>query len=443
MKSKWIFFAALWIASLAAAFIIGQGSNTPVSGDTSDSANSLSANTKQDRAALAKDDGFADADGLAEDVQEEQRSAGKAASAFSLLANGELSRENWMKATLEAMTYNSEQLETALGQVMEMPASRQRDQIIYEMLARWGALDPQKALAFAENIQSLEMRNRGMGEVLEGWAMADPASALNWLDTNGMQLSARVYGDYLEDIIEGYAQNNAASAFQYVMNLPEDISSDRRIKQGALREVIDAMVEQNQISQALDLTLTMEESDMRNRALSEIVDEWAERDPLAAKAFIESMPDDPAYADMQRSLLSEWAEDDPVAAAEWLSSLDPETSDQARLATSLVANWTRYDMEAAANWLNSLPASPELDRAVGIYSMRAAQDDPEIALGWAKSVNDDRQRERLESRILPLLREQDTEAFEAYLTDSSYSDEQKQQLRDAEIRDGYRRWGRW
>ncbi|GHC12640.1 hypothetical protein [Cerasicoccus arenae] len=442
MNSKWITLAALWIASLAAAYFVGQKApeDTGLTGSTAPSTSTAQAKTdasEDDESALAGSG--ADIAAAAEAV------AKKSGSAFTALENGNFSREAWMLATLEALNYNPAQLQDALGKVLAMPAGRERNALVYQLLARWGSLDPINALAYASSIQSIEMRNRGTGEVLQGWAMRDPVSAINWLNTNGTEFSARIYGDYLEDIVQGYAQSNPQSAFQFVSGLPDATVSDRRIKEGALREVIDAMVEQNQVNQALDLTLAMEASSSRDNALSRLVNEWAERDPAAALKFVESMAEDSAYGDMQRSLLRSWADDDPAAAAKWLSSLDPETNDQARLATSLVANWTRYDMEAAANWLNTLPQSPDLDRAVGIFSMRAAQDDPAAALTWASSVSDDQSRERLEKMILPMLREQDNEAFEAYLADSDYSDDKKAQYRELQIQEGRRGYGggRW
>lgn len=363
--------------------------------------------------------------------------------AFTGFLSGDFTPETLIRARLEALSYDSDQLASAMDQLYAMAPSRERNELMYELLTRWGKLDPYNALAFAGGIESMELQNRAMGEVLEGWASTDPVSALKWLDTNGVEFPARIYGDYLGDIMEGYAQTNPQLAFAYVEGLPSDTVGNRRIRDRALREVIDVMVEQNNISMAIELTTAMDDDSSRTNALSEIVDEWAEMDPLAAKDFVESMADDPAYAEMQRAVLREWADDDPVAASEWLGTMDPEDPNLPRLATSLVERWTRYDLNAAAEWLNEAPSSPEMDRAVGIFSMRAAQDDPQNALTWAQSVSDDRTRQRLENQIIPMFREQDPQAFEDYLADSDYSDDKKQQYRELEVRDGGRRWGGW
>ncbi|WP_309384531.1 hypothetical protein [Cerasicoccus frondis] len=444
MNSKWTIFAALWITSLAAAYFIGHSTSEDAANTAADSTSSPSIAQK---VSVSKDGSVVtvDADSAAALIAElEEEAQTKSRSGFDALRQGDFSRAAWMQATVDAMSLSGSELQDALNEVLAMPAGRERNALVYQMLERWGALDPTNALAYANSMTSMEMRSRGVGQVLEGWATKDPVSAINWLNTNGAEFSARMYGDYLEDIVTGYAQNNAQSAFQYVQGMPEETVADRRIKRDALDEVIEVMVEQGQLDQALDMTLAMTEGANRNQALEDLVNEWGNVDPDAARAFVDSMSEDPAYADMQRSLLRSWADDDPAAAAEWLSSLDPETTDQARLATSLVANWTRYDMEAAANWLNSLPQTPDLDRAVGMFSMQAAQDDPAAALTWANSVSNDESRQRLESMILPMLREQDTEAFEAYLADSEYSDDKKQQFREMPIREGRGPWrGGW
>lgn len=441
MNSKWITFAALWIASLAAAYFVGHRSSEPVAPAGVDSPIVVSSKSATP-AYRATPESAVEPAATTEAVA--APGSAKTADPFKALANGANSPEAWMQARLDAMSYNSTQLNDALTSVLALPSGRERNSLVYDLLERWGKIDPKNALTYAQNIESMELRTRGVGQVLEGWAQADPASAINWLNTNGTTLSSRMYGDYLGDIVEGYAASNPTGAFAYVQGLPETAVADRRIKRSALDDVIEVMVEQDKINEAIQLTAAMAEGNTRNDALSEIVDEWADRDPQAARAFVDTMKDDPAYAEMQRELMRSWADDDPAAAAEWLATIDADSENRANMTTSLVANWVRYDMEGAANWLNQQPQTPELDRAVGMFSMSAAQDDPAVALTWANSVSNQESRERLERMILPMLREQDNEAFEAYLAQSDYADDKKQQLRELQVRDGRRGgWGGW
>jgi len=441
MNPKFYVLGTTWAATLTGAYVAGNATSAPPAESTPPAAKPASA----EQAITAESTAVQNAPSPGGPVIPSETEAGGEATqpgALETILAGDMSREAWMKATLEAMSYDSAQLESALARIRSMPPSRQRNRLIYDLFHRWGQVDGDRALQFAESLPSLQDRNHAVGEVLEGWASQDSVSALAWLEASSADLPARVYSDYLDDIIEGFASTNPTAAFQYAKNLPEDTMADRRNKERAMREVVDAMVEQNRISEAIDMTMTMDESRSRNETLEEIVDEWAEVDPLAARDFVESMRGDPAFDSMQRDLLREWAENDPVAAAEYVDSLDPDDPNLPSLATSLVERWTRYDLDSAAQWLNSIPPSPEMDRAVAIFSMRAAQDDPGTALtSWVPSISDSGMQDRLTRGIAPLLKEQNPEAFEEYLSQSDFSEEFKEQLRNAEP--NFRRRGRW
>ena len=132
---------------------------------------------------------------------------------------------------------------------------------------------------------------------------------------------------------------------------------------------------------------------------------------------------------------------DPAAAAAWLSSLNVDDPAIARASSSVIREWTRYDLAASADWLNSLPASPELDRAVISYTFRAAEEDPETAMSWASSIEDDGRRTWMMERVASTWKEQDAETFKNYLDKSELSAEQREKLENSQSRgNGY--WGR-
>ena len=98
-------------------------------------------------------------------------------------------------------------------------------------------------------------------------------------------------------------------------------------------------------------------------------------------------------------------------------------------------------LAASADWLNSLPASPELDRAVISYTFRAAEEDPETAMSWASSIEDDGRRTWMMERVASTWKEQDAETFKNYLDKSELSAEQREKLENSQSRgNGY--WGR-
>jgi hypothetical protein len=179
---------------------------------------------------------------------------------------------------------------------------------------------------------------------------------------------------------------------------------------------------------------------MQNSLRRELVDEWAEFDPQAAAAYVSTLGED-ADSSIKSALVSRWAQSDPAAAAAWLSSLDVDDPAIARASSSIIREWTRYDLTASADWLNSLPASPELDRAVISYTFRAAEEDPETAMSWAESIEDDRRRTWMMERVAITWKEQNAETFKSYLDKSELSAEQREKLENAQSR-GNSHWGR-
>ena len=88
-----------------------------------------------------------------------------------------------------------------------------------------------------------------------------------------------------------------------------------------------------------------------------------------------------------------------------------------------------------------MPASPELDRAVISYTFRAAEEDPETAMSWAQSIEDDRRRTWTMERVASAWKNQDVETFKNFLDNSELSTEQREKLENSQSR-GYGHWGR-
>jgi hypothetical protein len=102
-------------------------------------------------------------------------------------------------------------------------------------------------------------------------------------------------------------------------------------------------------------------------AVPEVAQEWAQNDPKAAIQFVGEYKDDPElYGRAMAEVIEEWAERDPYEAGQYL---------------------------------NAQPASPELDRSVAEYSREVADVDPEGAMSFAISVNDERLREDTIRRV--------------------------------------------
>ena len=66
----------------------------------------------------------------------------------------------------------------------------------------------------------------------------------------------------------------------------------------------------------------------------------------------------------------------------------------------LTARWSLTDPVSTAKWLNTLPASPEMDSAVGEFVSRISARDPEGAMGWAMTIQDPAEKSKALNRAL-------------------------------------------
>ena len=217
-------------------------------------------------------------------------------------------------------------------------------------------------------------------------------------------------------------------------------NNNNRLKNHLLDQVIKVQIESGGLQAAKLAVDLVADPEMQRSLRRELVDEWAEFDPEAAAAYVATLGED-ADSSIKSALVSEWAESDPAAAAAWLSSLDVDDPAIARASSSVIREWTRYDLAASADWLNSLPASPELDRAVISYTFRAAEEDPETAMSWAQSIEDDRRRTWMMERVASAWKNQDAETFKSFLDKSELSSEQREKLENSQSR-GSGHWGR-
>lgn len=340
-------------------------------------------------------------------------------------------------ALREIATLSGESTRELLGQAFAMPRSDpNRARVINELLAQLAETEPAAALELASQIESFRDSERARIAVLQVWGKNDPAAALVWANQALANEPARTRRSQLSAIYRGYAQNNPEAAFQQALA----IEGDNRLRDRLLDDVIETQIEFGGLQAAKLAIDLVSDPDTQNNLRRELVDEWAQFDPEAAAQYVLSLGE-AADERLKSTLVSEWAESDPAAAAAWLSALPQDDPAIARASAEIIQEWTRYDLAASAEWLNSLPPSPELDRAVISYTFRAAEEDPETAMTWAESIDNDRRRTWMMERVAATWKDQDAETFQSYLDNSELTAEQRKTLEEAENRGSG--WGRW
>jgi hypothetical protein len=353
------------------------------------------------------------------------------------------SRAARQQLSLMIQSLGPDEISATLALIEDMPGGSNRDRLLTELIGQWAAYDPQAAIAYAQGLPNMQLSTSAVNEALQGWARVDPQSALAWWSSPENAVSSRMSSRQLDSILRGYAEMDAFGAFQYVAGLSDDTVEGRRLKNRAIETVVNSMLDQGRLTDALAWTNQLPEGEAQTSALSEIFEDWTRFDPQAASAYLESLAGRSDYSELRTSMLRSWTRTDPAQVADYISGMDAEDPDTGRLTTMLIAEWGRYDLAAAGEWLNSQPASEATDRAVAMFTFQAASEDPAGAMTWAESITNEQMKGRLINRVASEWKAQDPEGFAEYLKSSDLSDTQKAELGNVQPSTSQRRgfWG--
>ena len=404
-RSSLVLYLAVWFASIALAFFIGRALSSTGTSTEQTASEALSAAQLQEAvgSATARVDTAGAATGEAE-----------AGDTFEQL-----------RTQSSAMT--RQLLNAALAVPISDPG---RSETINQLLEQLAASDPLAALEFADGIASLRDAERARNNILEVWASNEPMAALAWADSALADVPYNLRNSQMEAIIRGFAETNPKGAFNYANALSEATTSELRLKNRLLSEVIETQIGGGGLAEAQTTIALMPDGPSKENLQRELVNEWAAFDPVSAAAYVQGLGSD-ASTGMKTALIGEWAESDPAAAAAWLSNLSTEDPAYSHATTQITREWTRYDLTASSEWLNSLPASPELDRAVATYTYRAAQEDPPTAMSWAESINNANMRNRMMQQVAANWKNDDPEGFTSYLDNSDLNEKEREKLETA------------
>ena len=404
-RSSLFLYLGVWCASIALAFFVGRTLSTPIAHPEPRTSKALSA----------------------AQIQEAMRSVPTRGDTVQTSV-----AEVEAATTLDQLrTQSSEMTRQLLNAAFAVPMSDPgRSETINQLLEQLAASDPLAALEFADGIASLRDAERARNNILEVWASNEPMAALAWADTALADVPSNLRNSQMRAIIRGFAETNPKGAFNYTNALSTATTSELRLKNSLLSEVIETQIRGGGLAEAHTTIALMVDGPNKDNLQRELVNEWAAFDPVSAAAYVQGLGSD-ASTGMKTALINEWAESDPAAAAAWLSNLSVEDPAYGQATTQITREWTRYDLTASSEWLNSLPASPELDRAVATYTYRAAQEDPSSAMSWAESINDASMRNRMMQQVAANWKNDDPAGFTSYLDNSDLNEKEREQLETA------------
>ena len=123
---------------------------------------------------------------------------------------------------------------------------------------------------------------------------------------------------------------------------------------------------------------------------------------------------------------------DGAAALEWLSDTAPEGHDKNLAVRASFALWGQVDREATLAWMATRPTGePEawLQPVFPVYARLLSEDSPADAIEWAERIEGDEEREIVLTEVARAWRLRDEAAAEAWLLQSSLSEETREKVR--------------
>lgn len=262
------------------------------------------------------------------------------------------------------------------GQSNGFEQMRQMGMVYYA----WGRTDAPSAVAFAET-QGGRRSGMGVGIALSSWASLDPSAARGWVDASENP------DRYRQGLLVGWSETDPAGALRYMSAQASGDLMNRWTAPQFVRNLIDARG-----VFALDDISAMPASGNRNELLERLAGELTENDLLAATQRLTTITDPAVLRAAVPEFAQEMARNNPTAALEFMANYADNPEIYARGMAEAIEEWAERDPYEAGRYLNDQPASPVLDRAVAEYSREAARVDPEGAMSFAISVNDDEMR---------------------------------------------------
>lgn len=147
--------------------------------------------------------------------------------------------------------------EEAAGAVATITDPATRNEALHGLILGWGSNDPTSLLKYASSLPAGPVRAQAFNEALQNWVANDPVAASAWLDKN---------------------------------------ESSLEFDSGAAKLATSPFLVANEVETALGWANSVKDPEQRSIALIDVVQQWAQRDPAAARAYADKLTGlEPAY----------------------------------------------------------------------------------------------------------------------------------------------------
>jgi len=278
--------------------------------------------------------------------------------------------------------------------LLAQPGTVARNAALAAMLEKLAAMDPDRAMAMAKAEGNLKLRDSLLQAALHGWARSSPTNAANWAlvltDPSAREAA-------LTSVFAG-AQAVDPDAAVRVCQLACQQDPGNAVGYGS--RLIDALCAAGNFDAAARLAGQGDGATQRSIWMAEAYSKWAELQPEPAAAAAAAITDADQRNEALHGVVGGWAMADPAGLASFLSQ-QPSGGDRGLMLGQALQSWVGQDPVAAANWINDHTSEfgPDLDQGVeSVATLNTIK--PDLAVGWAQSIDDDQLRSTALTDIL-------------------------------------------
>ncbi len=267
-----------------------------------------------------------------------------------------------------------------------------------QALWAWGYRDGTAAMRFVETIEDPEVKSRMRQNVIEGWMRSDDKDGVSDYIANFKEMGPR---GRLTFVLAGemVMAKGMDGAMRWVEGLPDDSPND--LKRIVFNHVSKTVAGEDDPERAADWFLEHRDRSYSKGALDGIIRRWVQHhDRPAAFAWLLEMSGDGDSAEQR---------DEAIAAG--------------------FRSWIQIDPDAALAWLLPMLPNAALDPAIQEALKRLTPTDIDLAMAWARRLDDESVRHQETVRLGARWLSKDPGAFNEWRKESDLPEETLQAIR--------------
>lgn len=251
---------------------------------------------------------------------------------------------------------------------------------------------------------------------LAALARSDPSKIAEWIGQNQEWLPKQTLATAISDV----TLNHPALAPQLLPMLTKGTATNR-----AYTKAGEHWADKD-VAAAAQFLAALPPGEERDAFQQGIFQQTLSVNPQEAYQMVEATPEGALRTDLLNALASKSQEYQTTA--DWISARFSDSKDGATALSKLMIQWGKAAPAEAATWLKNTPEGATKDQLVSSYSTSIVRHDPDMAIQWATSINDEKARSRAMEQIARSWLHIDRSAAREWINSAPFSNQTKERL---------------